>query len=446
MCSPVLPRCFPARLRDNGLEQMVRRQKLTKSLIDATAPSDRDFFVWDGDLAGFGVRIRSGGSKTFVAQYRAGGGRSGQSRRFTIGRYGVMTVEEARLEARKVLLAAAQGEDPSNKRKARRGEITIEQLISLFGREGIDHLRDGNRKSTLARLHNHIMPLIGKKKVSTVRASDIEQVVRDIKAGKTAKDEKTGPRARIVVRGGVAAAARAVWDLSAVFAFAVRQELATFNPCNSVKKPAIQKRTRFLTIEEVKRFGEAVATLESDGANPKAIAIMRLWALTGCRRNEIAGLKWAEIDFEKACLILEESKTGRSVRPLASAALAILKSQRRNEGSDYVFASDENAETFFQGTKRYWVKVVKLANLLGVTPHTLRHTIGSAAVSTGETLAMTGALLGHTNARSTSIYAHMQQDPARRAADRVVGPIATALGVQQAAEVVPPTLGRKGAA
>ena len=75
---------------------MVRRQKLTKSLIDATAPSDRDFFVWDGDLAGFGVRIRSGGSKTFVAQYRAGGGRSGQSRRFTIGRYGVMTVEEAR--------------------------------------------------------------------------------------------------------------------------------------------------------------------------------------------------------------------------------------------------------------------------------------------------------------------------------------------------------------
>ena len=71
---------------------------------------------------------------------------------------------------------------------------------------------------------------------------------------------------------------------------------------------------------------------------------------------------------------------------------------------------------------------MKRANLPGVTPHTLRHTFGSASVSTGETLAMTGALLGHADHRSTSIYAHMQNDPARRAADRVVGPIATALG------------------
>jgi integrase len=75
--------------------------------------------------------------------------------------------------------------------------------------------------------------------------------------------------------------------------------------------------------------------------------------------------------------------------------------------------------------------------LPGVTPHTLRHTIGSAAVSSGETLAMTGALLGHADNRSTSIYAHMQQDPARRAADRVVAPIATALGLQAPADVVP---------
>ena len=100
-----------------------------------------------------------------------------------------------------------------------------------------------------------------------------------------------------------------------------------------------------------------------------------------------------------------------------------------------VFPS-EDGSTFYQGTKRFWPKVTERAGLPGVTPHTLRHTIGSAAVSSGETLAMTGALLGHANARSTSIYAHMQQDPARRAADRVVGPIATALGVQEGADIV----------
>ena len=107
----------------------------------------------------------------------------------------------------------------------------------------------------------------------------------------------------------------------------------------------------------------------------------------------------------------------------------------RDPLSPYVFPSEEGG-SFYQGTKRFWSKAVARAGLAGVTPHTLRHTIGSAAVSTGETLAMTGALLGHADARSTSIYAHIQQDPARRAADRVIGPIATALGAQRPAEVV----------
>lgn len=162
---------------------------------------------------------------------------------------------------------------------------------------------------------------------------------------------------------------------------------------------------------------------------------MRLWALTGCRRDEVAALKWSEIDFDKSCLRLDDSKTGKSVRPLASAALVILKTQNPRGDCAYVFPS-EDGESYYQGTKRYWVKVVKLAKLPGVTPHTLRHTIGSAAVSTGETLAMTGALLGHANQHSTSMYAHMQQDPARRAADRVVAPIATALGLSISADVV----------
>ena len=295
----------------------MKSQKLTKRVIGAAEPTDRDRIIWDSDLAGFGLRVRPGGSKTFIAQYRAGGGRAGQTRRYTIGRLGVLTVDEARLEARKVLLAAAQGLDPASNRKAKRGEMTLAQLIEQFGREGAHHLKEGNRRSTLSRLKNHVVPLLGSKKITAVRVADIEQMIRDVKASKTAKDEKTGPRARVIVRGGVAAAARAVRVLSAVFAFAIRRELATQNPCAAVKKPASQKRTRFLTLDEVKRFGEALNALEAHGANAKAIAIMRLWALTGCRRDEIAGLKWSEVDFDKGCVRLEDSKTGKSVRPLA---------------------------------------------------------------------------------------------------------------------------------
>ena len=118
---------------------------------------------------------------------------------------------------------------------------------------------------------------------------------------------------------------------------------------------------------------------------------------------------------------------GQSLATTIAGALAVLAMINRDPVQPYVFPS-EDGRTFYQGTKRFWAKIVKRAKLPGVTPHTLRHTLGSASVSTGETLAMTGALLGHADHRSTSIYAHMQNDPARRAADRVVGPIANALG------------------
>jgi integrase len=414
----------------------VPAKKLTKRIVDDVSPSSRDQIIWDEELPGFGLRCRPGGSKTFIAQYRAGGGRSGTSRRFTIGRYGVLTVEEARSEAKRVLGSVAHGRDPSGDRQAKRREMTVADLVTFYSEKGTDHLKERNRRWMLARLRHHVVPLLGRKKISDVRVSDVEQFMRDVKAGKTAKDEKAGPRKRIIVKGGAGAAVKGVRDLSAVFTFAVRQELVSANPCAPVKKPADGKRDRYLTLDEIKRLGAALDAIETDEANPKAVAIMRLWALTGCRRDEIAGLRWTEVDFDHACLRLANTKTGRSVRPLAGAALAVLQSVPRERGAAFVFPSEEGA-TFYQGTKRFWPKVVARAGLPGITPHTLRHTIGSAAVSSGETLAMTGALLGHANARSTSIYAHMQNDPARRAADRVVGPIATALGAQAVADIIP---------
>ena len=85
------------------------------------------------------------------------------------------------------------------------------------------------------------------------------------------------------------------------------------------------------------------------------------------------------------------------------------------------------ADGHYQGTKRLWPKVIAKADLPGVTPHTLRHTMSSTAVSTGEALALTGAILGHANVRSTALYAHVRNDPSRRAADRVSNWIAAAL-------------------
>jgi hypothetical protein len=123
----------------------MQARKLTKTIVDGLAPTNSDQFVWDNELAGFAVRVRPGGSKTFIAQYRAGGGRSGTTRRFTIGRYGTLTVDEARLQARKVLAAAVQGQDPSRERTLKRREMTIAELVGLYAAEGSGHLKKINR-------------------------------------------------------------------------------------------------------------------------------------------------------------------------------------------------------------------------------------------------------------------------------------------------------------
>ena len=237
------------------------------------------------------------------------------------------------------------------------------------------------------------------------------------------------PRKRIIVRGGAGAAGKVVQDLSAVYSFAVRRELVASNP---VERAAVRKtdnqRQYYLSLEEVKRLGQAFDALVAEGVNAKAMAIARLWALTGCRHNEIAALRWDEVDLERGLLLRGDTKTGRSVRPLSLAAVAILSEVEHVDGSGYVFPGT-TGENHYRGTKRIWAKVRTMAKLPDVTPYTLRHTLGSAAVSGGKALALTGAILGHSNPRSTAIYAHVQRALMKKAAERVLGKLAKALNL-----------------
>jgi integrase len=427
----------------SGLDGIMEREtsvRLTKRIVEAAVPRAERYHLWDVELAGFALRVEKSGTKTFVVRYRAdGGGRSAPRRFMTIGRYGTLTVEEARRQAKTMLGAVAKGEDPAGERSAKRRGMTIAALIDLYGSEGCivqRGIRQGTpmkaltKAYTLARLRNHVVPLLGHKRVSELDAGAVERFVRDVAAGKTAKDEKVGTRKRVIVRGGDGAARKVVRDLSAMCSFAVRRRIIASNPCaTAAVRKTDNRRERYLTLAEIMRLGEALRELEQEGANPKAINIARLWALTGCRRDEITGLKWSEIDVDRALLVLADSKTGKSVRPLGLAARTLLAAIDPEPDSEFVFPATRG-KGHYQGTETVWSEAVRRANLPGVTPHTLRHTMGSTAVSTGEALAMTGAILGHSNSRSTSIYAHVQDDPARRAADRVSKRIAAALNGQ----------------
>ena len=417
---------------------------LTKTVVDASEKADKRYHVWDSELAGFGLRVEPTGAKTFIAKYRAnGGGRTATQRVVTIGRFGTLTTDQARKQAKKILGGAAVGTDPAAELQAKRREMKMTALIDIYEEKGCviqrgkrqgEPMKPRTKTYTMARLRHHVVPLLGHRRASEINSGDIETFVGDVTAGKTASDEKIGPRQRIIVRGGAGAARKVVRDLSAVFSFASRNEIVARNPCDTaaVRKTDNQNE-RFLTLEEVTRLGEALDELEKEGVNLKALNIARLWALTGCRRDEIAGLKWSEANLEEGILELDNSKTGKSIRPLGAAAVALLKSIDRQDDSDFVFPA-ERGDGHFQGTKTMWSRAIQKANLPGVTPHTLRHTVGSTAISTGEALALTGAILGHANPRSTAIYAHVQNNPSKRAANRVTKKIAAALAGKPANE------------
>lgn len=422
---------------------------LTKRTVDAAHPADKRYYIWDKDLKGFGLRIEPSGIKTFVTKYRVnGGGRNAPHRIQTVGRLGALTPEEARRRAKAILGNVAAGSDPQGDLAARRREMNMAALIDFYETHGCvvqrgkrigEPMKPLTKAYTLARLRHHVIPLLGNRRAKDVTSGDIERFAADVAAGKTAKNEKVGPRKRIIVKGGPGASRKVVRDLSAVFSFAKRSEIVERNPVeNAAVRKTDGQKTRFLTLEEVSRLGSALDELERDGTNIKAINIARLWALTGCRRNEIAGLKWEEVDFENGMLVLEDSKTGQSMRPLGAAALTLLQQIERTEDSEFVFPAD-SGEGHFQGTKTPWARAIRKAELPGVTPHTLRHTIGSTAISTGEAMALTGAILGHSNPRSTAIYAHIQHEPSRKAANRVSKKIAAAL-LPQAVPTGPLTL------
>lgn len=116
--------------------------KLTKRFVERVAPADKDQVMWDDALPGFGLRVKPTGVRSYIIQYRNAQDRS---RRFTIGRHGTLTVDEARKIARDKLAAVASGEDPAADRKAARDALDMAALCERYLKE---HVAVRNRPCT----------------------------------------------------------------------------------------------------------------------------------------------------------------------------------------------------------------------------------------------------------------------------------------------------------
>lgn len=393
--------------------------KLTKSLVDRARPEDRDRFLWDGELAGFGLKVCAGGRKVYVCQYRHGTGRRAPTRRLTIGAHGSpWTVEAARKEARRILGLAAQGADPAKAKQDAKAVLTVAEICDDYLLSGIATKKASTLVSDRGRIERHIKPLIGHVRLTDVSKATVARFMQDVAMGKTATDVKTRRRGRAIVTGGKGTASRTVGLLGGIFTYAVEAGMMSENPVRGVKRYKDKKNLRFLSYEELIRLGKALREVEANGANPQGVAIIRLLILTGCRKGEIEQLRWQDVDFDLGFLRLPDSKTGQAIRPLNRAARAVLASLPRYQGCDLVFPS-EKLERPYVGTPKVWVSVRGKCELTDVRLHDLRHSFASVAVSEGSSLPVIGVLLGHRDTATTAQYAHLHDDPVRGAVERV---------------------------
>ncbi len=413
--------------------------RLTKRYVDSVTPKDKEFFIWDDLVKGFGLRVYPNGGKRYVAQTHRGA----KVTRVQIGRHGQMPFEEAKRQAKKVITEIDDGLNPNEKKKNERLSPTVAQLADRFVEEYIpSHCKPRTQVEYNHALNKYILPALGKIKVIKLSRDDVSDLHHASRDTPYQANRTLGVLSKMLNQAEV-------WGY--------RPDRS--NPCYHVKKYKEQKRERYLMPEELiclhKVFEEEIKVV------PAATNAFRLLVFTGARLSEIQTLKWNYIQGDR--IMLPDSKTGSKILHVGQETLNILGNIERIEGNPYVITGKHEG-AYLTDLQKPWRRIRKHATiffwrdyceeaselvrkleedggelptwqacqdaaeeagvslptgLANVRIHDLRHTYASGAVMMGESLPMIGKLLGHTQTQTTARYAHLADAPLRLAAQRI---------------------------
>jgi integrase len=431
-------------------------KKLTVGSIGALrCPPGKDReFLWDTVTRGFGVRAMAAGSKSFVIQFR----QNRAQHRMTIGEVGQIDLEDARDLAKIYVGAVAQGKDPIEERRARQQVRTFREIADDFMRLHVAAKKKPRTHDEYDRLLRlHICPVLGGRPITAITKADVARLHNGLSDRPSAANR-------------CLALFDTIWNWAAG-----KGELTGPTPTKGLERNAERSRERYLTPDELRRLGKALREAETTGLpwvvdeqGPKAkhlpkanratvldvhaVAAIRLLMLTGARLREILEARWDYIDWQRGMMFLPDSKTGRKTLYLSDVALNILEEIPRVPGNPHIIPGSKKGEPRAD-LKRPWSAIVRAAGLLkpiekpdpkaktglqkkrkriseaqpSVRLHDLRHTFAATGAGSSLGLPVIGKLLGHSQARTTQRYAHLDADPMHKAANLIGSQIAAAL-------------------
>lgn len=377
---------------------------LNKRNADSAGPGD---YLWDEKLRGFGLFVHPSGTKTFILKRRTVHNRQ---TKITIGRFGALTIDEARKLATQHATELIKGNDPSRSKREARAVPRFDDFARRYLRE---HCEVRNKPSTLrsnrSLIENVLIAAFGATPINEIDHGDVLKLRNGM--------SQTPYRAN-----------RAIALLRHLMNWAERLKVRAphTNPCPKGTMFKEKKRERFLSEEELLRLSR-VLKREEARLRPlfpqfawalSPVFAIRLLVLTGARLSEITTLMWSDVDLKKRQLKLRDSKTGAKIIYLSDEAIEVLQAIPRITGNPYLIVG-RNPRSCLVNLEKPWRRLRNQAGLRGVRLHDLRHTYASFGVAHGLGLPVIGALLGHSSSTTTHRYAHLANDPALRAAQNI---------------------------
>ena len=349
---------------------------------------------WDLLLPSFGLRKYPNGRGSYVCTYRF----QQRKRLVDLGRSDGMTLEQARRKARAYFGAAADGKDPRSELDEMRASATVKTLATVYI-ERHAKLKKKTWKTDEAVLKQLVLPRFGAHLAAAITRADV--------AGIHAEYGKAHPYGANRLVGIV----RKMYNVGRQLGI-VPEEMR--NPGTEIPQFPERKRRRYVTPAEMPALAAAI----DDDPNEYAGHAFWLLLLTGIRRNEVLGAKWADIDWDNRTLFIGKTKNGEPVlTPLSRAAIVRLKMIPRLADNSYIICGAIPGQPLAY-LDAMWRRIRAETGFHDLRIHDLRRTVGSWLVRDGVSLHLVGAVLNHKDQKTTAGYAYFQTEDRQRVLDR----------------------------